>query len=70
MVMPGETPDIHPVAGSMVAMALLLLDHTPPVGVQLSIVNVPRHSNVGPVMGVGVGITVIVLVATQLPAIA
>ena len=64
---PATTPVIKPVEELAVAVAVLLLDHVPPVRALLSVIDCPPHTTSGPVLLPGVGFTVMVRVAVQLP---
>ena len=66
--MPPEIPVTVPVVAlelATVAIAVLLLLHTPPADKSPKEIIVPPHTDVGPVMTAGAGITV----TTALPAI-
>jgi hypothetical protein len=45
---PGEMPVTIPVDVPIVATAVAPLDHTPPAGVPIKVIVVPRHTPVGP----------------------
>ena len=60
-VIPVTTPEPEPI----VAWAGLLLLHTPFEEVSLKVIEDPRHTLPGPVMGAGEGFTVTVVVFTQ-----
>ena len=47
---PGLTPATTPVTGFTVAMTAFLLDHTPPFAEAESVMTLPIHVDVGPVM--------------------
>ena len=64
---PVATPVIKPVEELAVAAAVLLLDHVPPVRALLSVIDCPPHTTSGAVLLPGVGFTVMVRVAVQLP---
>ena len=55
---PVDTPVITPVAALTVTDAGLLLVHVPPVGVDASVVTVPAHNEVVPVIAVGAAFSV------------
>ena len=69
VVVPGDIPDTTPKAGSIVATVELLLLHVPPAVVLFSVVVFPVHMVVVPVMAPGNGVTVIVKVEIQAPAV-
>ena len=65
--MPAATPDTIPVVDPTVAIAVLLLLHVPPPGLQLKAVVVPGHKLFIPVIPDGKGLTVNNIVAITLP---
>lgn len=67
---PAISPLTMPVVDPMVATAVLLLVHVPPDTVLPSVVVKPIHTLVAPVMVVGVGCTVTILVTKQLGPVA
>jgi uncharacterized protein YacL len=64
--MPGETPVIRPVV-PVVAMAGIVLLHTPPVELSDKVKTDPTHTLLLPPIGFGIGLTVTVLVTYTLP---
>ena len=56
---PADTPVTTPVDEPTVAIAVLLLLQVPPVVASLIIIEEPVHTVVRPVIGEGVGLTVI-----------
>ena len=65
--MPAKTPVTMPVKDPTVAISGLLLLHTPPAVGSVSNIVEPTHTVDGPEIIPGYGLTVIVLVATQVP---
>ena len=61
--MPGATPVYIPVAGSIVALDVGLLLHTPPLVISLSVAELPTQTEVIPVIIDGGGFTVTTTVA-------
>ena len=61
VVVPAATPLTTPLA-SIVAVAVLAVDHTPPEGVEASAVVAPSHTDVVPVMAATTGKLLIVTV--------
>jgi hypothetical protein len=55
---PGGTPVTIPVPGVTVAALVLLLLHTPPGVASLRLMEEPVHTDVGPVIAAGKGLTV------------
>jgi hypothetical protein len=70
IAVPAEMPVTIPVPAFMVAMAVLLQFHTPPVVVLFNAAVAPVQTLVAPVMGVGNGLTVIGEVVMQPEAVA
>lgn len=66
---PAASPVIKPVVGLTLATPVLLLLQIPPVVVLLSAVVAPRHTLVSPVMFAGIGFTVTMVVAVQVPTV-
>jgi hypothetical protein len=62
---PAATPVRKPEVDPMVATAVLELVHMPPGTPSKSVDVLPAHKVVMPVIGVGVGLTVIVVVVKQ-----
>lgn len=62
---PASTPVTTPVAGIMVAVAVLLLLQVPPALASLSVTDAPSHTPVAPVIVAGSGFTVTLAVAVQ-----
>jgi len=58
VAVPGPAPLIIPEEIPAVATPGLPLTHTPPAGVALSVVDVPTHNAIVPVIGAGVAFTV------------
>lgn len=68
VVTPLSVPVTTPVVDPTVATVTLPLDHVPPVGEELSVVEVPSHIANVPVMTLGAVFTVTTFVAKQPPA--
>lgn len=66
--MPAAIPVTVPPADTDATAALLLL-HVPPPGVQLIAIASPWHTTPGPLIAVGMGITVNDLLTAQLPIV-
>jgi hypothetical protein len=64
---PAATPVTTPVDATTVAFAGVLLLQVAPVGVLPSVVVCPTHTPNPPVITVGIGFTVIIVVAVLLP---
>jgi hypothetical protein len=62
---PVAIPKTTPLAEPIVATDVLLLLQVPPVTASLRVVVAPAHKEVVPVMAVGTGLTVIVVVTAQ-----
>ena len=66
VVVPKATPVTTPVA-EMVAAAVLLLVHAPPAVVFARVIVVPGQTVDGPVIAAGIGLTLTMVVAVQVP---
>ena len=66
MEVPATTPVTIPEPEPMVATVSVAELHTPPGGVQLSVVVAPAHTTIVPVIGVVAGVTVTTLVAVTM----
>ena len=66
--MPFAIPVTVPVDEPTVAILVLLLVHTPPVGEELKVDDAPEHMDNTPLMAPGAAFTVTTLVAKQPPA--
>ena len=64
VVVPPDTPVTSP-GLTTVATAVLLLVHVPPKTASLSTISEPSHTEDGPLISAGVGLTVTVVVAIQ-----
>jgi hypothetical protein len=58
MAVPPDIPHTTPVVEPIVAMVTSLLDHVPPPVRFTSVVQLPSHTRVGPVVLLGIGFTV------------
>jgi hypothetical protein len=67
-VLPADTPVTIPVVGPTVATVVVLLVHSPPGTASVNAVLSPVHKEALPVIG-NLGLTVIILLAVQLPPI-
>jgi hypothetical protein len=72
VAVPAATPLTTPVAGSTVAMPVLLLDHTPPVVALASVIVEFVQTDPAPVISATTGsafmVTVVVVVFVQVPS--
>jgi hypothetical protein len=62
---PALTPVTSPVDASIVALAVLLLLHTPPVGDDVSVLPLPAHADNEPPIVDGAAVTVTSVFAAQ-----
>ena len=65
IAVPALTPDATPLKEPIVATAMLLLLHVPPIVASLSVVVLPTQTAVTPVIAAGSGLTVIIVVVRQ-----
>jgi hypothetical protein len=64
---PADTPLTTPLSEPAVATAVLLLLHSPPVMPSVYNTAALEHTVAGPLMGVGVAVTLMVVVVAQPP---
>src|SRR6185369_2100086 len=64
---PPDTPVTTPLDEPIVALVIVPLTHVPPASVLDSVVVVPWHNDIVPVIAAGNGITVAIAVLIQLP---